>query len=459
LARLAPFNLNYRYTGAELSHLLVDARPKVLVYHARLAGRVDEIRTTLADDVLLVQVGDHSGEPLVDGAVEYERLLAESSAATPDTEPSADDLHIVFTGGTTGLPKGVLWRIGDVIAGPLQLARRDGTEFESVDEVVAVATKRNVRTLAAPPFMHGAGLWVAMTTVTSGGTLVIQDTNDRFLAEEVAGLCARERVAVLSLVGDGMGKPFADAVETGKYDLSSLKFLNNGAAPMSDDTKRRLQQRIQGLIILDGLGSSEGGNLGARAEGDTFTLDAGGVLLSEDMSRELRPGDDEVGWLCTRTRHARGYLHDRSKTEATFIDHHGASLVISGDRARYRPDGTIELLGRDSMTINSGGEKIFVEEVEVALRRIPGVVDALVVGRPHERWGSEVVAVIEVEPGSCASDDELRDAAARDLARYKLPREFIRVPKVLRAANGKADYAWARTVAVERAGAGASNEQ
>ena len=156
-----------------------------------------------------------------------------------------------------------------------------------------------------------------------------------------------------------MGKPFVDALDAGRHDLSSVKFLNNGAAPMSDDTKHRLQAHIPGLIILDGLGSSESGNLAARAQGDTFTLDAGGLLLAEDFSRQLSPDDDEVGWLCTATRHARGYLGDRTKTEATFVDYHGQSLVISGDRARYRPDGSIELLGRDSMTINTGGEEVF----------------------------------------------------------------------------------------------------
>jgi len=446
LARLAPFNLNYRYTGAELSHLLADACPRVLMYHARLAAKVAEIRDTLAEDLLLIQVADDSGDDLLPGALDYETALADSASDPPATEPGADDLHIVFTGGTTGLPKGVLWRIGDIVAGPLQLARRDGSQFESIDEIVAVACKRSLRILPTPPFMHGAGLWVAMTTATSGGTLIVQDTTDRFIADEVAALCQREQVAIMSLVGDAMGKPFVDALDAGQYDMSSLKFLNNGAAPMSDDTKRRLMQHIPALIILDGLGSSESGNLGARAAGDTFTLDRGGLLLSEDFSRRLDPGDDEVGWLCTATRHARGYLGDRAKTEATFVDYRGTSLVISGDRARYRSDGTIELLGRDAMTINTGGEKVFAEEVEVALRRVPGVVDALVLGRPNERWGNEVVAVVQLAPETVMSDDELRDVASNQLARDKLPRAIYRTPTIPRAANGKADYAWARTL-------------
>ncbi len=326
----------------------------------------------------------------------------------------------------------------------MQLARRDGTQFDSVDEVVAVARERTLRVLPTPPFMHGAGLWVAMTTTTSGGTLIIQDTTDRFVADEVAALCAREQVVVISLVGDAMGKPFVDALDSRRHDLSSVKFINNGAAPMSNDTKRRLQAHIPGVIILDGLGSSESGNLGARADGDTFTLDAGGLLLAEDLSRGLAPGDEEVGWLCTATRHARGYLGDRTKTEATFVDYHGRSLVISGDRARYRRDGSIELLGRDSMTINTGGEQVFAEEVEVVLRRLPGVVDALVLGRPNERWGNEVVAVVQLAPDTAITDEQLRDIASGELARYKVPRAIYRTATIPRAANGKADYAWAR---------------
>jgi 3-oxocholest-4-en-26-oate---CoA ligase len=444
LARLAPFNVNYRYVGTELSQLLQDARPRALVYSARLAPTLAPVLSELPDGLLLLQVADDSGHPLLPGALDFEQALAAASPEPPPSSPSPDDLHIVFTGGTTGLPKGVLWRIGDVVAGPMQLARRDGTPFQSVDEIVAVATKRaGLRILPAPPFIHGAGLWVAMTALVSGGTVVIQDDPVRFDAAAVAALAERERVVLLSLVGDAMALPLLDALDQGSYDLA-IAFLSNSAAPLSADAKRRLTEHLPGLQIADGLGSSEAGHLGRRAGEATFFLTDGAVALSEDLRRELRPGEDEVGWLGTSGRHARGYLGDREKTEATFVDFDGRSLVVSGDRVRLRADGSVELLGRDSMVINSGGEKIFAEEVEDRLRHTAGVVDAVVLGRPHPRWGNEVVAVVQFAAGVELTDEGLRTAAAEQLARYKLPRAIVRTDAVRRGPNGKVDYAWAR---------------
>jgi 3-oxocholest-4-en-26-oate---CoA ligase len=259
----------------------------------------------------------------------------------------------------------------------------------------------------------------------------------------VAALASRERVVLFSMVGDAMALPLLEALDEGNYDLA-VSFLSNSAAPLSTDAKRRLTEHLPGLQIADGLGSSEAGHLGRRAGEATFFLTEGAVALSEDLSRELKPGEDEVGWLCTSGRHARGYLGHKEKTEATFVDHDGRSLVVSGDRVRLRADGSVELLGRDSMVINSGGEKIFAEEVEDRLRHIDGIVDAVVLGRPHPRWGNEVVAVVQLAPGVDLPDDALRTAAAEQLARYKLPRAIVRTDAVRRGPNGKVDYGWAR---------------
>jgi fatty-acyl-CoA synthase len=240
-----------------------------------------------------------------------------------------------------------------------------------------------------------------------------------------------------------MALPVLDVLDRRSHNLA-LRFLSNTAAPLSARSKLRLKRHMPDLRIIDGLGSSEAGHLGGRDEATSFVLGDDTVVLSGDRSRELLPGEDDVGWLCTTGRHARGYLDDQVATEATFTTYRGRSLVISGDRVRLRADGTAELLGRDSLVINTGGEKVFSEEVEERLRSIDGVADAVVVGRPHDHWGTEVVAVIQLLPGAELADDELRRAAGEHLAGYKLPRAFVRTSLVRRGPNGKVDYAWAR---------------
>jgi acyl-CoA synthetase (AMP-forming)/AMP-acid ligase II len=444
LARAAPFNVNYRYVADELAQLLGSARPRVIVVHSRLAPTLAEVLPQLPDDLLVIQVQDDSGEPLLPGALDFEAALASASAALPDTEPSPDDAHIVFTGGTTGLPKGVLWRIGDVLAGPIGLRNRDGSEFASYDEAVANAVSRpGIRTLPTPPFIHGAGLWIAMGALTTGGTVVIQDDAVHYSGAATAELCAREQIVLLSLVGDAMTVPFLDALDQHPDELA-VRFLHNTAAPLSARTKARLVERLPKLRIVDGLGSSETGHLGARTTEADFVLSAGSIVLSADLSRELLPGEDEIGWLCTGLRHARGYLNEEAKTKETFTTYEGRSLVISGDRVRLHADGRFELLGRDSLVINTGGEKVYAEEVENVLRHIEGVVDVAVLGRSHERWGNEVVAVVAVRPGVELDDDTILDQAGEHLARYKLPRAIVRAPAIQRGPNGKLDYRWAR---------------
>jgi acyl-CoA synthetase (AMP-forming)/AMP-acid ligase II len=457
-ARCAPFNVNYRYVADELRYLLDDADARAIVVADTFAPVLAEVLPTLErPPALVLQVRDGSGHELLDGAVEYEAALA---AASPDLEPDlvaswdGDDLYLCYTGGTTGMPKGTMWRQADFVVAALGVRRRDGTDHESLDELVAAA-RGTVRALPAPPLMHGAAHWNALSCWLAGGTVIIQDVVDRFDPRDVLDAVEAHRATSLLVVGDPMARPVVDLLvaertEGRQRDLSSLRHLLSGGAVLSPGTKAQLLELIEGLTIVDVLGSTESGRQGVaqlRSGDDAsggFAPSPTAVVLSEDLTRRLEPGDDELGWLAQRGRVPLGYLGDPDKTRATFPVVAGERHAVAGDRARWRPDGTIELHGRDSVCINTGGEKVFAEEVETALKTHPGVLDAVVCGRPSSRWGEEVVAVVALRADATASDEELCDVAGAHLARYKLPRAIVRVPEVVRAPSGKADYRWAR---------------
>jgi len=458
-ARVAPFNVNYRYVEEELVYLLRDARARGIVFHARYAPVLRAVLRRLDEPpVLLLQVDDESGNSLLPGATPYEAALAAASAAGPPVEPSPDDLYLVYTGGTTGMPKGALWRQADFLVSALGVRRHDGTDFESLDEIVSIAKRRTLRSLPAPPLMHGAAHWNAISTWTSGGTVVIQHDPRHLDASDILRTIERERCDSLNIVGDAFARPLLDELRRGRYDVSCLRYVVSGGAALSSASKQELMARIPGLRIVDIVGSSESGRqgIGTGTATGAFEPSPTACVLSEDRTRRLAPGDPEIGWLAQTGRIPRGYLGDRAKTEQTFPVIDGVRYVVAGDRARVRADGRIELLGRDSVTINTGGEKVFAEEVELALKHHPAVYDALVVGRPSERWGQQVVAVVHLRDGEHVTDDELLATAAEHLARYKLPKAIVRVEHVERSASGKPDYGWARGVASARSTAASS---
>lgn len=456
-ARAASFNVNYRYVEAELAYLLADASARAIIYHARFAPVLGPVLASLSEPPkLLLQVADESGNALLPGALDYEEALAASSADTPPTTPDPDDLYVVYTGGTTGMPKGVLWTQAEILESALAAFLPEGmlaaTSMADGLEKVAAADPRVV--LPLPPLMHAAAQWIALAGVLTGGAVVFPDVVDRLDPRSVWDVIDRERVQLMNLVGNSFATPLCDEYERGGHDGGSVQMIGSGGALISAAVKDRMLRLLPHIVIADVAGSSETGSQlthlsasGTPASSGVFSPAAGTCVVDEDRKRILPPGDPAIGWLARYGPIPLGYLDDQDKTERTFPTVDGHRVALPGDRARHREDGTIDLLGRDSVTINSGGEKIFAEEVEDALIVHPAVSDVVVVGRPSERWGSEVVAVVKLVPGQDPSDDELLADTERRIARYKLPKNIIRVDEVVRSPAGKADYRWAGEIA------------
>jgi 3-oxocholest-4-en-26-oate---CoA ligase len=438
-ASVVPFNVNYRYTADELTYLLRDAQPHALIYGGAFAQLVAEVLPSLANPPLLLQVG---GEVLP-GALEYEAAL---DAAEPRVfDPSPDDRSLTYTGGTTGMPKGVIWRSGDMVSGPFGVRGKDGAPLD-IAGAVARARRVRGRILPAPPLMHGAGMAVAMGGWMGGGTVVIQPRPERFDAAVLLDAMKREHVTSLCIVGDAFAGPIVEELQRHDADLPDLRLIVSGGAVLRQQLKDRLRELIPHVRVTDLIASSEGMMGRKDADGgNRMDSSRGAVVLSADRTRLLAPGADEVGWLATGGAVPLGYLGDPDKTAQTFVSVGGQRYSVPGDRARALADGGIEFLGRDATTINTGGEKVYADEVEAVVRSLPGVLDAVVVGRPSEKWGQEVVALVQ------AADRDALDGLAvlcrTGLAGYKVPKEFIGVDEVRRHANGKPDYKWAAAVA------------
>ena len=450
-ARCAPFNVNYRYVDEELIYLFENSGVQALIYHACFAKTLGRIRDRLPGVRLWLQVADESNAPLLPGALDFEAALAEASPEPP-RELSPDDLYILYTGGTTGMPKGVLWRQEDVFLAALSMGKTPKT----LDGLVERArSRRGPRVLPAPPFMHGAAHWVAFNMWHVAGTVVVPRYPRRLDADDIWSTIERESVHSLTIVGDAFAVPLLDQLREKSYDLRSLKQITSGGAILTAPRKSEFVEHIPHVRILDTLGSSETGSQGnqlfqgeAEVQTARFEMAENNVVLSEDFSRVLLPGSDEVGWLARTGRVPLGYFKDQEKSDKTFPVIDGVRYSVPGDRCMLGADGVLTLLGRDSVTINSGGEKIFAEEVEQALKDHPEVYDTVVVGTPSERWGQQVTALVQLRAGARVDDAKLREAAARSISSYKLPKAIVRVDTITRAPSGKADYKWARETAI-----------
>jgi 3-oxocholest-4-en-26-oate---CoA ligase len=446
-ARAVPFNVNQHYRPTEVRALFADIGVQAVVYHRRYRPLVEAACDV--SGVLLVDVDDGSGVAPLPGSIGFEVVAAtDVTVADPLPMSSPDDLYLVCTGGTTGRPKAVVWRQADIYVSAM--AGQEGATSESI--TAGTIAGSGGAWYPVPPLMHAAAQWTAFSGLHQGATIVLHDDSGSFDARLVLELAERERVALMSIVGDAYAGPIVEELRRRSYDLSSLMVLGTGGAATGEQHKEALLELLPHIVIMDGYGASETGGMayGARTKDSSspgFAPSPGATVISADKSRFLEPGEDELGWTVRRGRVPLGYLGDRERTETTFPIVDGERVSIPGDRARLTADGRIVMLGRDAMVVNTGGEKVFVEEVEAVLRRHPDVADALVVGRPSERFGQEVVAVVAARDGVAVDPSGVREFVASEIARFKAPRAVRVCDTVRRHANGKPDYAWARQVA------------
>jgi fatty-acyl-CoA synthase len=452
-ARTAPFNVNYRYVDEELEYLFDNADARAVIYHSVFAPTIDRLREKFPAVKLWLQVADDSGETLLEGALDYEQALADAEPTAPQ-DLSPDDLYILYTGGTTGMPKGVLWRQEDVFRAALSNGRVD-----RIEAIVERAKRGGPRALPAPPFMHGAAHWTAFGMWHVGGSVVVQSDVKRLDPDDIWSTVEREQVTALNIVGDAFGRPLADGLRSGSYDVSSLRLLTSGGAILTATLKTEFLDLIPGLRIVDTLGSSESGSQatqsstrGRAATTGDFEISRDNVVLREDLSGFVEPGSGEQGWLARRGFVPLGYYKDAEKTAGTFPVVDGVRYSVPGDKALIEADGTLRLLGRESVTINTGGEKVFAEEVEHALKHHPSVYDTVVVGTPHARWGQQVTAIVRLRDGEAPDEASLKQTAREHIAAYKVPKAFLYVDEILRSPSGKADYRWAKATAMEQLG-------
>jgi len=463
--RATPVNVNYRYLADEIAHVLDNADAEVLVFHGTFADRVADARARLPKLRVLLQVDD--GAPLLEGARWYHEAVAASEPA-PRIPRSGEDTIFLYTGGTTGLPKGVIWRHVDLF-GALAFTSYQSAGLEvpsTAADVGAVAAQLNAEgkspvNLCAPPLMHGTALFLAIGAFVMGGTVVLLGER-RFDADELWRLVQRHRVTQLSIVGDAFARPMVEALERAEaagepYDLSALQRIVSTGATLSAEHKRGFQHRAPHVVIIDLIGASEGGPFAISmtlpgtepAETAVFSAPANAVVIDEETGRPAARGSGVVGMLAVSGPMPQGYYKDEAKTAQTFRVIDGTRYTVPGDYATIDADGTVHLLGRGSVCINTGGEKVYPEEVEVAARAHPGVLDCNAVGTPDPRFGEVVTLVASRTPGTQAGEDEVIDHVRGLIAPYKAPKRVVWVDAIYRSPSGKADYRWAKGVAAE----------
>ena len=445
-----PVNINYRYVERELRHLYDDSGLVALIVHRSFAERAAAALEGAPPLRLLLDVPDGSSGSPAPGSTSYDDALAGASAERPDaTRRSSDDLYLIYTGGTTGMPKGVVWRHEDIFKSAMGGGdlTQGGDHVSGPAELAERLPANGITALAAPPLMHAAAHWLTFHQLFTGGKVVLLPLG-RFDPAEVWKVIADEAVFNIVLVGDAMMKPLLDTFEAAPEAVSAdgLWVLASSGAPLSQHNKDRLLRLLPGRMLIDSLGSSETGVLGAK-DGGTFKLNDSTTVLGED-NRPVLPGSGSTGKVARRGHVPLRYHNDPDKSARTFVEVDGVRWALTGDEAMLESDGTVKLLGRGSQCINTGGEKVYPEEVEEPVKAHPSVEDALVVGVPDERWGERVVAVVQTAAGVSLSLADLQEHVRGSVAGYKVPKDLVIVEKVMRSPAGKADYRWAKEAAV-----------
>ena len=461
--RGVPVNVNYRYLDEELLYLLDNSDAEALFFHSSLGDRVARVVDRLPKLKLLVEVSD-DGEHHVVSAVPYNTLVADYDPM-PRITRDEDDIYMLYTGGTTGMPKGVMYQMGSLAEGFVNgglafIGMTPPSEFSQLSTTVRDAHANGIRPITIPgcPIMHGTGMWIGAMMPQSGGAHVITLQKRSFDAHELFQVIQDKKATLAVVVGDSFVKPMIRALDeaTAKgtsYDASSLKMIASSGVMWTSEVKEALLERIEHVVLLDAMGSSEGSMgtsismKGVPPKTAKFAVAPTTKVFTED-DREVQPGSGEIGKVAAGGAVPIGYYKDPEKSSKTFRTINGVRYSFPGDMATVEADGSLTLLGRGSQVINSAGEKIFPEEVEEAVKRVDGVLDCLVVGIDDEKFGQAVTAVASLSPGAKVDEATIIANVKTQLAGYKAPKRVIFVTQIPRAPNGKADYKTARDMAI-----------
>ena len=458
-----PINVNYRYKEDELVYLLDNSDAEAVFFHGCYSSQIDLIKDKLPKVKAYVQIDDGT-EPLNDNAVFFNEIIKEFDPLPPQ-DRSEEEIYMLYTGGTTGMPKGVMYKQGGFVTSMLKTLKAMGFEMpDDIDQLpqyVAQIKEANIlpKSLVACPLMHGTGMWLgAFLPMLTGGS-VVSVPNLSFDADKLWEEVERSKISSIVIVGDAFAKPMLESLnkakEAGKpYDISSVMLIISSGVMWSSEVKKALLEHHD-MMLMDTMGSTEGGmgaSITSRAmptETAKFRLNPGTVIISDD-GEEVEPGSGVMGKIGTSGLVPEGYYKDPVKSAETFKEFNGVRYSFPGDYATINEDGTINLLGRGSNCINTAGEKVYPEEVEEAIKLSESVYDCLVVGLDDAKFGQRVVAVVSLNKNSDISEQDLTDFTKTKISGYKAPKNILFVDEVKRAPNGKANYKWAKAEAVDK---------